>query len=71
VDGLKQVHCYRPESELVQHATSLEDYFRQNPPASIKEAQSEIESLTGIRRSETQVREFLKKNSIGVVAKSG
>jgi transposase len=71
VEGLKQVNFYRPESELVQHATSLEDYFRQNPPASIKEAPSEIESLTGIRRSETQVREFLKKNSICVVAKSG
>jgi transposase len=70
VEGLKQVHFYRPESELVQHANSLEEYFRLNPPASIKEAQSEIESLTGIRRSETQVREFLKKNSICVVAKS-
>jgi len=71
VDGLKQVHFYRPESELVQHVNSLEEYFRVNPPASIKEAQSEIEKLTGIRRSETQVREFLKKNSICVVAKSG
>jgi len=40
---------------------SLEEYFRVNPPASIKEAQSEIEELTGIKRSETQVREFLKK----------
>ena len=70
VEGLKQVHFYRPESELVQHANSLEEYFRLNPPASIKEAQSEIESLTGIRRSETQIREFLKKNSICVVAKS-
>jgi hypothetical protein len=71
VEGLKQVHFYRPESELVEHVNSLEEYFRVNPPASIKEAQSEIESLTGIRRSETQVREFLKKNSICVVAKSG
>jgi len=71
IEGLKQVHFYRPESELVQHANSLEEYFRLNPPASIKEAQSEIETLTGIRRSETQVREFLKKNSIGVVGKWG
>jgi transposase len=71
VEGLKQVRFYRPKSELVQHANSLEEYFRANPPASIKEAQNEIEALTGIRRSETQVREFLKKNSICVVAKSG
>jgi len=71
VEGLKEVHFYRPESKLVQHVNSLEEYFRVNPPVSIKEAQSEIETLTGIRRSETQVREFLKKNSICVVAKSG
>lgn len=70
IESLKQVHFYRPESKLVQHVNSLEEYFRVNPPASIKEAQSEIETLTGIRRSETQVRAFLKKNSISVVAKS-
>ena len=71
VAGLKQVQFYRPESELMPHVNSLEEYFRVNPPASIKEAQSEIEDLTGIRRSETQVREFLKKNSICVAGKSG
>jgi transposase len=71
VEGLKVVHFERPGSELDQHITSLEGYFRANPPASIKEAQSEIETLTGIKRSETQVREFLKKNSIYVAGKSG
>jgi transposase len=71
IEGLKQVHFYRPESELAAHVNSLEEYFRVNPPASIKEAQSEIETLTGIRRSETQVREFLKKNSISAAGKSG
>jgi len=63
IEGLKAMHFYRPESQLVQHVNSLEEYFRVNPPASIKQAQSEIERLTGIRRSETQVREFLKKTS--------
>lgn len=71
VEKLKEVHFYRPESKLALHATSLEEYFRLNPPATIKEAQSEIETLTGIKRSETQVAEFLKKNSISVAAKSG
>ena len=71
VEKLKEVHFYRPESKLVAHAASLEEYFRLNPPATIKEAQSEIEALTGIKRSETQVAEFLKKNSICVAAKSG
>ena len=50
---------------------SLDSYFRDNPPATVKEAQSEIEILTGIKRSETQVAEFLKKNCISVAAKSG
>jgi len=47
----------------------LEAHFRKNPPASIKEAQQEIEEITGVKRSETQVREFLKKNSISVAEK--
>ena len=71
VEKLKEVHYFCPQSKLAAHVTSLEAYFRANPPASIKEAQSEIEELTGIKRSETQVREFLKKNSSCVVAKSG
>ena len=70
-EKLKEVDFYHPESDLVEHTTSLEAYFRDHPPATIKEAQSEIETLTGIKRSETQVAEFLKKNSISVAAKSG
>ena len=62
-EKLKEVDFYRPESNLVKHTTSLEAYFRDNPPATIKEAQSEIETLTGIKRSETQVAEFLKKTA--------
>lgn len=69
LEKLKEVNFYRPESELQGHLTSLEAYFQANPPATVKEAQSEIESLTGLKRSETQVREFLKKNSICVGAK--
>jgi transposase len=71
IERLKEVHIYRPESELMQHYSSLEAYFQANPPTSIKEAQAEIETLTGIKRSATQVRVFLKKNSICVVATSG
>lgn len=71
LEKLKAVQFYRPESDLMGHVTSLETHFREHPPVSIKEAQSEIEALTGIRRSETQVREFLKKNSICVAGKSG
>lgn len=64
VERLKEVAIQEPESALLAHYASLEAYFRAHPPATIKEAQSKIEALTGIKRSETQVREFLKKNSI-------
>ena len=66
IEKLKEVNYYRPESELKDHITSLETYFRDHPPASIKAAQHQVEIITGVRRSETQVREFLKKNSISV-----
>ena len=65
---MKEVNYYKPEGELVKHIVSLEAYFRDNPPASIKEAQK-VEEITGVKRSETQVREFLKKNLISVVGK--
>lgn len=64
VEGLKAVNFYRPKSELENYIPTLEAYFRAHPPASVKEAQHHIEQMTGIRRSETQVREFLKKNCI-------
>ena len=48
---------------------SLEAYFREHPPATIKQAQHEVAVITGVVRSETQIREFLKKNSISVVEK--
>jgi transposase len=71
LEKLKEVKWEGPQSELMGQVTSLEAYFRANPPASIREAQSEIEALTGIKRSETQVREFLKKNFIYVAERSG
>ena len=69
IEKLKEIHYNKPEGELIKHMVSLEAYFRENPPASIKEAQKEIEEITGVKRSETQVREFLKKNLISVVEK--
>jgi transposase len=63
-DRLKQINFYRPKSELMAQAKTLEAYFRQSPPASIREAANKIEELTGIKRRPTQVRQFLK--SIGI-----
>jgi transposase len=70
VERLKVVAIQGPESALQAHYASLEVYFRAHPPATIKEAQGKIEALTGIKRSETQVREFLKKNSISAIVVS-
>ena len=61
VDALRTVEFYRPQSELCNHANSLEAHFKEHPPATIKQAQRDIETLTGIKRSPTQVRNFLKK----------
>jgi transposase len=61
--GLRRVEWRGPESELAAHAATLEDYFLQNPPATVGDAQAAIERLTGVRRGLTQVRRFLKKTS--------
>ena len=69
IEKLKEINYYQPESELKQHIISLEAHFRDHPPATIKQAQHEVEIITGVRRSETQIQEFLKKNSVCVAEK--
>lgn len=61
IEKLKELNFYRPESQLVEYQQTIEDYFRDHPPATIKEAMSVIEKLTGLKRSEKQVNKFLKK----------
>jgi len=70
VEGLKAVAIQGPVSALQAHYPTLEAYFHAHPPATLKEAQHAIAVVTGIKRSETQVREFLKKNSISAAAAS-
>jgi transposase len=60
IEKLKEINFYRPKSELECHRITLKEYFQLNPPASINEAVNKIENLTGIKRSPTQVRKFLK-----------
>lgn len=59
--GLKQFGYAGQPSKLRSHKDSLEEHFRKHPPATSAEAQSAIEQLTGVRRSPTQVREFLHR----------
>jgi len=60
IDKLREVNFYKPQSDLAEHTSTIETYFKEHPPATIKEAMKKIEVLTGLKRSETQVRKFLK-----------
>ena len=60
-EKLKEVNFHQPKSKLEEYRSSLEEHFLKNPPATVKQARDEIEKLTGIKRSETQVRRFLHK----------
>lgn len=64
VEKLKELNFFKPESDLAEHRETLEAYFQDHPPATVKEAVVKIEELTGIRRGLSQVRYFLK--SIGL-----
>ena len=57
---LRRCRWHQPQSTLVAHEDSLEDYFLKHPPRSTKQAQAVIEQRTGIRRGLSQVRHFLK-----------
>ena len=57
-----EVRFAKPQSELTDHIELLRRHFDEPPPRSTREAQRDIERLTGIRRGLSQVRLFLKKN---------
>lgn len=61
VERLKTHPVYQPQSALQAQAPTVEAHFREHPPATVKEAQAEIERLTGLQRSESQVRAFLHR----------
>ncbi len=61
LERLKQNHYTGSPSKLNGHAETLKDYFTNKPPSTTAQAQKAIEELTGLRRSLTQVRDFLKR----------
>ena len=63
LDHLRRIPWPGTTSELADHHAVLEDHFLEHPPHSAAQAQATIEQLTGVRRSLTQVRAFLKKLS--------
>jgi transposase len=60
VEQLMRIDHYRPQSELVDHRTTLEAYFQQYPPTTVAEAAAKIAEVTGMVRKPTQVRQFLR-----------
>ncbi len=60
LEKLKLINFYQLESKLMAHRQTIETYFQEHPPATIKQAMAKIEDLTGLKRGETQVRTFLK-----------
>ena len=66
--GLAEARAFHwkvPVSALEPHQADLEAEFRERPPHTVAEACDRIERLTGVRRGETRVREFLR-DSLGL-----
>jgi transposase len=61
VERLKEVKFRRQKSILDDHRESLEAYFGKHPPATVSHARAVIKDRTGIVRSPTQIRAFLKR----------
>lgn len=64
LEKLKEVSFYRPQSDFEEYKPQIEAYFLDHPLATMKEAAHRLEKLTGIKRSEPQVSQFLK--SLGI-----
>lgn len=65
LDGVREFHEKGLVSPLNEHVPMLSEEFRLRPPRSIAEAGQRIEQATGIRRKETQIRNFLR-NTLGL-----
>ena len=63
-DALCQFNYGTNKSQLENHSVSIFQSFAERPPMSSCEAKSRIEELTGISRSPTQVRNFMKHQGL-------
>lgn len=59
LDGLRSLNFRQQKIELEAFGFTLAESFGKNSPASVKQAMSDIEGLTGLKRSENRVRLFL------------
>jgi len=63
-EGILKVGYGTNQSELEAHTESLLTYFEANPPHTANEAVHRIKGLTGIERSPTQVRQWMKRHGL-------
>jgi transposase len=59
---LNEVNFYRPRSELEGFTKEIINDLEKNPCATINQCKKRIEELTGLKRSPTQIRNFLDKH---------
>ena len=63
-EALCQFNYGTNRSELEKHSQSILSSFTKCPPMTTNEAKARIEELTGISRSPTQVRAFMKRHGL-------
>jgi len=61
LDAIRRNPWKGQRSALDGHRASLEAYFREHPPRTVKDALHVLAERTGIRRGPTQVRRFLRR----------
>lgn len=64
IEELKKLDYKGRPSELNQHSDILIEHLKKHPPSTVAEASHAIEKITGIKRSPTQVRDFLKRTGL-------
>jgi transposase len=64
--GITQENPYRPKSILENYSEDIVECLANQPCATINECVERIESVTGIRRSPTQVATFIKKKNLNI-----
>jgi transposase len=62
IDGLKRFECAGTVSDLDAHADTIIESLVERPVRTLAHARNRIIELTGIERSNEQVRQFLRRN---------
>jgi len=64
LQALYQFNYGTNESEMDKYSQGILSSFKEKPPLNVNEALIRIEKLTGIKRSPTQVRSFMKRHGL-------